>query len=49
MNLQEIILEKLTDYTEKYGLEVGFDLLLLELGVEVWEALVLLSTNELFN
>ena len=40
MTLQQIIREKLTDYAEKYGLEAGFDLLLMELEAEVWEARV---------
>jgi hypothetical protein len=40
MTLKEIIREKLTDYAEKYGLEAGFDLLLMELEAEAWEVKV---------
>lgn len=39
MSLQELLQEKLKEYTGDYGFEAGLDLLLMEIEAELWEAL----------
>ncbi len=45
MTLQEIIKKKLTDYSEKYGFEAGFELLRVELEADMWTVKVILMLN----